>query len=327
MSPKAQNIDGECSAITESERRSLRAAPRRAARTSVAGIAPRPPGQDLRARRGRSEAGVGRGDLSGTSIEARTARIRVSLAPSPWARIGFVFRHTAHVYDLLYESAGKDYEAEADALHTLIQQRAPGAAALLDVACGTGGHLVHLQRWYDVAGVDIDPGMLDEARRRLPGVTLVQGDMRTFRVDGTCDAVTCLFSSVGYLRSERDLHEAVSTMASHLRPGGVFVMDGWIRPEAWTADAPIHLQTACDETLTVARMSRSRREGNKTFLDMHHLIGSAEGIEHVVDTHELTLFESGQYEESMHRAGLVDIETVESPMPGRDRFVGVTTTH
>ena len=103
-----------------------------------------------------------------------------------------MFRHTAHVYDLLYESSGKDYAAEAHALHTLIQQRAPGAASLLDVACGTGGHLVHLRRWYDVVGVDIDPGMLDEARRRLPGVTFVQGDMRTFRVDRTFDAVYVL---------------------------------------------------------------------------------------------------------------------------------------
>ena len=272
---------------------------------SMATVAHRQPGQDLWARRGGGKAWV----------------------VAPWARIRPMFRHTAHVYDLLYESSGKDYEAEAHALHALVQQRVPGAASLLDVACGTGGHLVHLQRWYAVAGVDIDPGMLDEARRRLPGVTLVQGDMRTFRVDGTFDAVTCLFSSVGYLRSERDLHEAVSTMASHLRPGGVFVMDGWIRPEAWTTDAPIHLQTASDETVTVARLSRSRREGNKTFLDMHHLIGSAEGIEHVVDTHELTLFESGQYEESLQHAGLVDVETVESPMPGRDRFVGVTTMH
>jgi len=82
-------------------------------------------------------------------------------------------------------------------------------------------------------------------------------------VDGTFDAVTCLFSSVGYLRSERDLHL---------------------------------------------------------------LIGSAEGIRTSLDTHELTLFESGQYEESLHLAGLVDIEIVASPMPGRDRFMGATTT-
>ena len=77
-----------------------------------------------------------------------------------------------------------------------------GCTSLLDVACGTGGHLVHLRRWYEVMGVDIDAGMLDEARRRLPGDTFVEGDMRSFRLHRTFDAVSCLFSSIGYMRSE-----------------------------------------------------------------------------------------------------------------------------
>jgi len=85
-----------------------------------------------------------------------------------------MFRHTAHVYDLLYQGAGKDYAAEASDLHALIQARVPSASSLLDVACGTGGHLVHLRQWYEVVGVDVDANMLSEARRRLPGVHLVE---------------------------------------------------------------------------------------------------------------------------------------------------------
>ncbi len=238
-----------------------------------------------------------------------------------------MFHHSAHVYDLLYESSGKDYLAEAGALHALIQQRAPGAVSLLDVACGTGSHLVHLRRWYEVVGVDIDPGMLDQARHRLPTDFFVEGDMRTFCLHRTFDAVSCLFSSVGYMGSDRDLNEAVSTMASHLRPGGVFVMDGWVRPEAWEEDAPISLQTAADEILTVARMSRSRREGATTYLEMHHLIGSAQGIDHAVDTHVLTLFDASQYVASLQIAGLIDIESIESPMPGRDRYIARARAH
>ena len=197
-----------------------------------------------------------------------------------------MFHRTAHVYDLLYEAAGKDYEAESAALHALIQQRAPGSTSLLDVACGTGGHLVHLRRWYEVVGVDLDPAMLDVARRRLPDETLVEGDMRSLSLDRTFGAVSCLFSSVGYLRSEEELDRAVSAMVSHLGPGGVFVMDGWVRPDAWLDDSPVHLLTASDATVTAARMSRSRREGNKTFLDMHHLIGSTRGLDYEVETHE-----------------------------------------
>jgi SAM-dependent methyltransferase len=234
-----------------------------------------------------------------------------------------VFRHSAHVYDLLYAATAKDYEAEATALHGLIQERSPDARSLLDVACGTGGHLVYLRQWYEVVGLDIDPGMLAEARWRLPDVTFIEGDMRSFDVGRRFDAVVCLFSSVGYMRSEDDLARAVSTMSSRLRPGGVFVMDGWIRPDAWSDDEPIHVHHASDATVTVTRMSRSHRQGNTSFLDMHHLIGSSEGIEYAVDVHEMTLFESRQYEESLRGAGLISVEALPSPSPGRDRYVGI----
>jgi SAM-dependent methyltransferase len=235
-----------------------------------------------------------------------------------------MFHGTAHVYDLLYEAAGKDYAGESAALHALVQARHPGAASLLDVACGTGAHLVHLRRWYDVVGVDVDAGMLDEARRRLPDAEFIEADLRSFGLGRRFDAVSCLFSSIGYLTSVHDLDQAVDTMVSHLGPGGVFVLDGWIRPDAWIDESPTHLLTASDANVTVARMSRSRRQDDKTFLDMHHLIGTRDGIEHLIDVHVMTLFTTEQYEASLLRAGLIDIETVESPMPDRDRFVGVT---
>lgn len=235
-----------------------------------------------------------------------------------------MFHGTAHVYDLLYEAAGKDYEGESADLHALIQARTPGAASLLDVACGTGAHLVYLRQWYEAVGVDVDPGMLAEARRCLPDGEFIEDDMRSFRLGRRFDAVSCLFSSIGYLSSVHDLDQALITMVSHLRPGGVFVLDGWVRPEAWMDENPTHLLTASDENVTVARMSRSRRQDDKTFLDMHHLIGSRHGIEHVVDVHVMTLFSTERYQASLHRAGLTEIETVEGPMPDRDRFVGVT---
>jgi ubiquinone/menaquinone biosynthesis C-methylase UbiE len=108
-----------------------------------------------------------------------------------------MFRHTAHIYDLLYEASGKDYARESSDLRHLIGARAPGARSLLDVACGTGEHLRHLRRWYEVTGTDLDVGMLGQARTQVPDVTLLEGDMRTLALGATFDVVVCLFSSIG----------------------------------------------------------------------------------------------------------------------------------
>jgi SAM-dependent methyltransferase len=236
-----------------------------------------------------------------------------------------MFRHTAHVYDLIYEASGKDYAQESAEIDRLVTERRPGPRRLLDVACGTGGHLRHLRRRYDVTGVDIDPGLLDEARRHLPGVPLVEADMRTLALGERFDAVVCLFSSVGYLRSTSELRDAVTAMARHLVPGGVLVVDGWIRPDEWIDGAPTEVTTAVGDGVTVVRMTRSHRQGDRTHLEMHHLVDTADGIEHLIDHHELTLFAPAEYDAAFRTAGLT-VDTVESPLPGRDRYVGVTAS-
>lgn len=233
-----------------------------------------------------------------------------------------MFRSTAHVYDLIYEAHGKDYAAESVELRDVIEARRPGAASLLDVACGTGGHLVHLRQWYEVAGIDADPAMLSEARARIPGVALVEADMRSFDLGRTFDAVVCLFSSIGYLRTTDELDAAVVAMVRHLNPGGVLIVDGWVRPDRWRPGVSTHVETAENDTVKVARCVLARRVGHVSTLEMHHLIATADGIEHLVDHHELRLFSPDEYSDALVRAGLA-IEVVPSPMPDRDRSIGV----
>jgi SAM-dependent methyltransferase len=232
-----------------------------------------------------------------------------------------VFRHTALVYDLIYAATGKDYARESEELHELVERRLPSARTLLDVACGTGGHLRHLQPYYDVRGLDLDEQMLEQARGHLPEVPLVQGDMRTFELGGRFDVVICLFSSVGYMRDVDELEAAVVTMARHLVPGGLLIIDGWVRPDAWRDGDSTHVDVAQDERVKVARVSRSVRDRRSTSIEMHHLIATAEKVDYVIDRHELTLFSSEEYQAAFERAGC-RVDVVPSPMAGRDRFVG-----
>jgi SAM-dependent methyltransferase len=236
-----------------------------------------------------------------------------------------MFRSTAHLYDLIYEAAGKDYAAESADLHDLISARNPTAASLLDVACGTGAHLAHLRAWYDLAGVDVDPAMLAQARRRLPeAVPLVEADMRSFSLGRRFDAVICLFSSIGYMSSVSELESAVAAMAAHLDSGGVLVLDGWVRPEAWREPGTVHVDVVEQPELSVVRVSRSHRDGRVTHLEMHHLVATLDGVDHLVDHHTLTLFAPGEYEAALARAGLA-FEVMASPMAGRDRYVATAT--
>ncbi len=229
-------------------------------------------------------------------------------------------RSTARIYDLIYEAAGKNYVAESEQVRQEILQRDPGARSLIDVACGTGGHLRHLRQWFEVAGVDIDPAMLEVARAHLPGIELIEADMRAFDVGRRFDAVICLFSSIGYMVSADELRCAVSTMARHLDAGGVLIVDGWVRPDAWVDPGTTHVEVASSNELKVARVGRSRREGRQTHLEMHHLVATPEQVEYLVEEHRLTLFTNDDYRAAFAAAGF-HIDVVPSPMAGRNRYI------
>src|SRR5437879_4646051 len=90
-----------------------------------------------------------------------------------------VFTKSEAIYDAVY--SWKDYEREALRLRDLIasHKRSPGNA-LLDVACGTGGHIPHLRQTFGIEGVDLDPGMLEVARARHQKIPFHHGDMVDF---------------------------------------------------------------------------------------------------------------------------------------------------
>ena len=230
---------------------------------------------------------------------------------------------SARIYDLLYVGTGiKDYHAETAELDRLIKESCPTARTLLDVACGTGAHLAELSRRYQVEGVDLSPAMLAVARGRLPGVPLHQADMRTLDLGRRFDAVICLFSSIGYVTDPSAMRSTVARLAAHVAPGGVLILDGWVRPDEWRESFRPEPDIARDEATLIVRLAHGTREGNITALDMHHLVQTAERVEYFVEHHRLALTPTEDYVSAVESAGLA-ARVIPNYMPGRDRIVGL----
>jgi len=228
-----------------------------------------------------------------------------------------VFSRSARLYDAVYASI-RDYPREAAELDRLIQERQPGARTLLDVACGTGAHLEHLTG-YKVEGLDLDPEMLGVARERLPNVPLHEGDVADFDLGKRFDAVVCMFSSIGYVRTEERLRSAVASMARHLEPGGVLVVEPWLSPEAWV-DRHVGAVFVDEPELKIARMNVGEREGNLSIFEFEYLVGTPNGLERFNERHELGLFTVEQYLEAFRAAGLEVDHDPEGPM-GRGLYI------
>jgi SAM-dependent methyltransferase len=230
---------------------------------------------------------------------------------------------SARIYDLLYVGTGiKDYQAESAELDRIIKESCPTARTLLDVACGTGAHLAELSRSYEVEGVDVSPAMLAVASRRLPGITLHRADMRTLDLSRSFDAVICLFSSIGYVTDLSEMRSTVARLAAHVAPGGVLILDGWVRPDGWRQSFRPEPDIARDAETLVVRLAHSRRDGNVTEMDMHHLVQTAEGIDYFVENHRLALTPTADYVSAVESAGLA-ARVIPNYMPARDRIVGL----
>jgi SAM-dependent methyltransferase len=91
----------------------------------------------------------------------------------------------------------------------------------LDVACGTGYFLRHFP---EIArtGLDLSPGMLEQARVGNAGVDFVQHDYRDPIPKWTdrFDLVSCMWYAYGYVESMRELSQLIANMASWTAPSG-----------------------------------------------------------------------------------------------------------
>ncbi len=230
-----------------------------------------------------------------------------------------MFTQSAELYDLFYD--WKDYAAEAARVDEVVRERLPGARSLLDVACGTGRHLEHLSRRYAVEGLDLDPGLLSVARRRLPQIPFHQADMTAFDLGRRFDAVVCLFSSIGYAETLDRLAAAVMAMARHVRPRGLLLVEPWLMPGSFDPQHLGRLLVVESEGMQAVRANASALDGRVSVLEFHYLVVRPGTVRHFTETHRLGLFTDEEYRSAFTAAGLkVDLDR--EGLMGRGLYIG-----
>jgi hypothetical protein len=125
------------------------------------------------------------------------------------------------------------------------------------------------------------------------------------------------------MRSVSELRRAIATMARHVLPDGLVIVEPWLSPEQFI-DGHLHVDVAEGEGVKIARVGVSRRDGGRSVLDMHHMVASERGVERFFERHEVMLFTHEQYVSAFTAAGLVAVHDAEG-LNGRGLYVGLAS--
>lgn len=133
----------------------------------------------------------------------------------------------AHLLDRMY-FYGKQrerYMQECRFIHDAMSRYTRGKT-MVDAGCGTGIHMMLLRDLgYTMAGFDLREEMVAVARQRNPDAAIVQGDMRSYPLDGRVDGIISMYGAINYLETEEGLDATFAGFLEHLNPGGIAIID------------------------------------------------------------------------------------------------------
>ena len=137
--------------------------------------------------------------------------------------------HHATLYDLAFSY--RDYVAEVDfllAAMAKLGKALPGS--VLELAAGPARHALECaRRGIKAVALDASSAMvaygLELARQAKLDLNYVQADMRNFALAEPVDLALLMIDSASYLLSQSDFCQHLTTVAAHLRPGGVYILE------------------------------------------------------------------------------------------------------
>ena len=223
------------------------------------------------------------------------------------------FEVFAEFYDRFYLKK-KDYKKEAETVEGIIRKYENKLSnTLLDVGCGTGEHLKYLCSDFHCTGMDINSRMIEIAKKKVPDAEFKIANMVEFSLKNRFDTIICLFSSIGYVQTCRNLVKTLENLHRHLNDIGLVILEPWVFMKDFK-EGHISLDTYEDEQTKLVRMARSEILESKWLIFMHYLIGRNGEIKHSKETHEMLALDYQDYVEAFGKAGFKSLKYLEESL-------------
>jgi len=190
-------------------------------------------------------------------------------------------------YDLLYPGERGSNEAAISRLAALAGSRPE--RALLEFGIGTGRLALPLvDRGFEVAGIDGSEQMVDHLRARPGGrrVAVTIGDYRVARVPGRLFSVVLLaINGIFDPRGVDAQLDIFRNAASHLAPGGFFVVETWVMTDAQRNGSWSVLPRYIGDAHVELQMARYNMDNNSIERTLFHLRSDGMKFVSVTDTY------------------------------------------
>lgn len=223
-----------------------------------------------------------------------------------------LYKKLAKFYDNIYPTKGyakKDYPKEVYFIESVLKRNRVKGKKILDVACGTGTHMKSLrEKDYSVTGIDINPEMLNVAKRKVKGARFLKGDMKTFDLKEKFDCITCLFTSMNYNINKQEMEKTLRNFYSHLNPKGILIFDlGVVKNDKRIF--PTKFDTYNDNNIQLVRFSQHQYPTEiGDFCDIFDfkfviLMKEKGKVDFFIDEHRVAGFDVFKLKELMNKMG------------------------
>ena len=150
-------------------------------------------------------------------------------------------------------------------------------------------------------------------------------DMVSFDLNDQFDIITCLFSSIGYVKSYDNLEKTIMNFKKHLKVGGLVIIEPWFTKSGYMVGLP-SMTTYDGEDIKIARLNTTARDKDLSVMEMHYLIVEKnKDVEYFVDRHELGLFETSKFLKIMNNIGFKAEFLNDGLMKGRGLYIGINS--